>query len=399
MTFQEIEAIIGTGEEDIFAPFGVPILEKMGDKLSINDFIALPILVNNSYEKTTVIEVKLLDNEIIGYIYFSNNGTIITADNMSDQLFSAYLTDVDVIDFQTKERKILKNYLVVKSDKLDDYLSRYCESSGIWGGYIHEDLQTIPQPNTQTISEIYAIPNLKLPTNWHKESMIRAIQQPFAFERFLKNYHLLELLFDWQAIEDISKFHRKENFDKENFDKAANVLNRYKKEDLDRINYIIKTKCKNLDIIVDKINRIDRFPAIAKDMFYKYGKTSNPLNEAVFNDTLTKDGLFEIRNFTNERGNLIVQPNYTTFILNLTSYWIYRIRSSIAHSKIGEYQLSYTDEAFMVEFAEPLLQEVITQCFTIDEEEVAVVETRVEPEQSVNATSTESIKVKPIKKN
>ena len=173
MTFQEINAIIDNGEEDLFNPFGVPTVEEVEGKLCIQDFIPLPILVNNSYDKTNVIEVKDPDNEIIGYIYFSNNGAIVSAEDMSNQLFSAYLCDVNVDDFKAQiDKKIIKNYLVVKRDKLAHYLSQYYESSGIWGGYIHEDLQTIPQPYTQTISELKARPNLKLPTDWHKESMI-----------------------------------------------------------------------------------------------------------------------------------------------------------------------------------------------------------------------------------
>jgi hypothetical protein len=366
MTFQEINAIIETGEEDIFAPFDVPTIEEVGGKLCLNHFIPLPIIVNNSYDKTSVIEVKDSNNEVIGYIHFSNNGAIITAEDMPDQLFAAYLYDVKVDDFKAQiDKKIIKNYLVVKSDKLTDYMSQYYESSGIWGGYIHEDLQRIPKPNTQTISEIYAIANLKLPTDWHKESIIRAIQQPFAFERFLKNYHLLELLFDWQTMKNIS-----ESYINNAFESAAEALRTYERTDIERIKYVIKERYKAIDPIVAKLNKIIAFQAIAKDIFYKYEKKeSNPLKKGIpeFDEILAKEDLFKESSFTiinNGRTKLTVQPDYNTFIINLASYWIYRIRSSIAHSKIGEYQLSYRDEAFMVEFAEPLLQEVITQCFT-----------------------------------
>ena len=84
--------------------------------------------------------------------------------------------------------------------------------------------------------------------------------------------------------------------------------------------------------------------------------------------------LFNESSFINDKGKSTALPNYKTFILNLASYWIYRIRSSIAHSKIGEYQLSYTDEAFMIEFAEPLLQEIVIQCFTLPQQEGVVAE-------------------------
>ena len=82
--------------------------------------------------------------------------------------------------------------------------------------------------------------------------MVRAVQQPFAFERFLKNYHLLELLFDWQTMKEISDFYIDNNFRK-----AADVLLKYKREDIDRIKYIISEAYKNksVDIIVEKLNK------------------------------------------------------------------------------------------------------------------------------------------------
>lgn len=54
---------------------------------------------------------------------------------------------------------------------------------------------------------------------------------------------------------------------------------------------------------------------------------------------------------------------HKSFILAIATYWIYRIRCSIAHHKIGEYMMGYDDEEFVVEFAEPLLKEIILESF------------------------------------
>ena len=370
MIFQEIKSIIDSGNVDVFRAFEQPIIEEFEGFLCLNDYIPLPIIVNNSYDRTQTIEVKDIDNDTIGYICFSNNGALIEADNMSEPLFAAYLRDINVDDFYAKiDYKITKDYLVVKKTKISDYIHIYSQSSGIWGSYIREDSFSIPLPRIKSISEIKAIPNIELPTDWHKENMVRAVQQPFAFERFLKNYHLLELLFDWQAMKEISDFYAVRNFSE-----AAEVLRNYEKDDIKRIKYVISTRYKNIDAIVEAINKVTTFSAIAKEIFYKYGKESNPLkDESIFDATLTKADLFKINSFTNDKGKLTLQPpDYNTFILNLVSYWIYRIRSSIAHSKIGEYQLSYRDEAFMIEFAEPLLQEIVIQCFTSPQQEAAV---------------------------
>ena len=99
MIFQEIKDIIDTGNTDIFNPFDLPIVEEVEGFLSLNDYVPLPIMVNNSYDRTQTIEVKDIDNDTIGYIYFSNSGALIEADNMSEPLFAAYLRDINVVDF------------------------------------------------------------------------------------------------------------------------------------------------------------------------------------------------------------------------------------------------------------------------------------------------------------
>ncbi|NES18002.1 MAG: hypothetical protein F6K41_03525 [Symploca sp. SIO3E6] len=60
----------------------------------------------------------------------------------------------------------------------------------------------------------------------------------------------------------------------------------------------------------------------------------------------------------------ILLNKYETIIIKIAAYWIYRVRSCIAHNRIGEYIMLPEDEEFIVEFAEPLLREVLYQVFT-----------------------------------
>ena len=48
----------------------------------------------------------------------------------------------------------------------------------------------------------------------------------------------------------------------------------------------------------------------------------------------------------------------------IAAYQIYRLRSSIAHSRIGEYLLTDADDAMIREFGLPLIQEVAVQVFS-----------------------------------
>jgi len=52
---------------------------------------------------------------------------------------------------------------------------------------------------------------------------------------------------------------------------------------------------------------------------------------------------------------------YSQKICEISAYWVYRIRCSIAHNKIGEYILNYKDEEFLVNCAEPFLKEIVFQ--------------------------------------
>ena len=54
---------------------------------------------------------------------------------------------------------------------------------------------------------------------------------------------------------------------------------------------------------------------------------------------------------------------YSKLIIDIAVYWIYRIRCSIAHNRIGEYVMSIDDEEFVVNVVEPLLKEVLIQLF------------------------------------
>ena len=259
--------------------------------------------------------------------------------------------------------------------KFEDYKTNYKSSSVLWGGFYHIEDQKTNKPLLQTKEEIKCLPNINLPTSYHIENAQRAIIQPYAFERFLKNYHLLELLFDYQIIQDIAD-------NRDNIKVAGEILRKnYKDSDeIHRLTYIVKNNITDIDKIVICLNNIKDYRDLAIDIFYTYGKDSNPLKDKdSFKTILLESTLFAEDSFfkKNNAGSIINPPQYKKtliqknntydgFIHKLIAYWIYRIRSSIAHSKIGEFLLTSSEhehEKFILEFAEPLLQEILIQCF------------------------------------
>lgn len=363
MTFQEITQLIDENHEgfDRFEGFIAKRNEVKG-RICINDYIVFPIITKQSFDKSNPIEIKDENNTVFGELYFSNQATIIAPENMPDALIVAYLIDVDRVDFQS-DIKLKQDYLILKKDYLDDYVTKFYETSGLWGGFIHKEKVTTSTPYLQQIQEIKLIPNLRYPTTWHQENNIRAIQQPYAFERFLKNYHQLELLFDYHLVKEIQALGN-------DIYGAGKLLKEYGKgEEIQRLISVVEKGIKNITTIETLLNKVTPYQTIAIDIFYTYGKVdSNPLiiskeehtNPQKLENILANGGINEV----NIAKYHTKQADYQKFLLKLACYWIYRVRSSIAHAKIGEYQLSYTDEKFVVEFAEPLLQEIIIQCFT-----------------------------------
>lgn len=358
MTLSELAFKINNTDEDvefdIFRP--VTISERTHEEhhfIQVDDFIPIPIILRKNIVANNPIEVKNAENQVIGYIFLSQNGRIIDLADMTEALYSAFLVDCSDSDFIIKNYKITKDYFVLLEGFAQDYFSNYYETSGIWGGFYHLNATIVPAYTTAT-TEIKAIPNLEVITSYHQTNIIRAILQPYAFERFLKNYHLLELLFDWQVVEEIKNL-------SSDLYRAGDILRNYKHDEIERLKYILNQRVTDIDAIVLKMNQIHAFLPIMNDIFYKYGKDSNPLKKhyETHNILLQEFGITKLKEKKVHQANN--DGDYKKFIISLVSYWIYRIRSSIAHSRIGEYFL--TDEAFIVEFAEPLLQEVIIQCF------------------------------------
>ncbi|TAE13596.1 MAG: hypothetical protein EAZ95_10955 [Bacteroidetes bacterium] len=350
----------------------------------VGGWVVFPIFVNVSYQSwengsdlPAVIDVKFLDNTVIGHIYFSNNEQIVDSIDMSVPKMCAYLVDVDKAQLNISY-KLSKDYLVIEEQFYEEYIEKYKKTSILWGGFYHEDDKVVEDAQKQVKTGITCLPNLELPTPFHQVTAQEAILHIYPFERFLKNYQLLELLFDYQTVEEIIKA-RALATDRNKYNKSVQILNNYDRnsKEVEKLQYVIAKNIKNLPNVILYINKAALFKDLAKEVFFEYGKESNPDKDAKFfqmgisntfaENTFYKknnNGKFVVKNGVNESD---LQPNYDSFMKKMVSYWIYRIRCCIAHNKIGEFSLSPANiehQEFMIKFAEPLLQEVLIQCFT-----------------------------------
>jgi hypothetical protein len=349
----------------------------------LNGYIAIPIIVATSlYKWQPFLPVKNLDSIEIATVYLADNIELDDISNLSDKLIALYLCDVSKEDYDNGKMLIQSDFVIIKEEHWNDYFGKYYETAPIWGGFYHQTQTNIAAPKTIPISEIIALENLDYPTDWHKIAAIRAIQQPYVFERFLKKYHLLELLFDYQFAKKIK------SHDIETGIGLANLVKEtlgYGQKDIDRLESVLK-QCTNWQNIRLCLNNVFENRNKAKEIFYTFGKKdSNPLKEETNFDSINDfTDMFKSIEYTGDSNMNSIHKRletskiqtqeipqkeqeridlYDNFTLKLTAYWVYRVRSSIAHHKIGEYLMTNDDEDFMLRFAEPLIDELIKQCF------------------------------------
>jgi hypothetical protein len=179
------------------------------------------------------------------------------------------------------------------------------DSAPLWGGFFHERdsfvLCSAYQVNPQ---KIIARPEIQLPTNYHIESCIRSVVQPYAFERFLKLYHLLELVFDWNLVVQIQNLGN-------NLQGIGQILNQYSSnKDIERLNKLFIAKHDDGNLDIDKIaaclNKIDNPRLLPKclQIFFDYSKDSNPYKETFISlEELMRNGGFS-RSHTKENNNI-----------------------------------------------------------------------------------------------
>jgi hypothetical protein len=357
MKFSEL-ILLQNLQEEFPLPYPIISIIKKGIKLIINGKVAIPVERHASYYNTNS-DISVFDtnkNEI-GLLCFTKElGEIRWNDlTLTENRFIAFLIEGN---YSTRQDpyKFTYNYLIVNENFYKEYEKKYMNSAPLWGGFYHLNQNIETNSHRISITEI-RITEIKKQKKIFLENSVRAISQPFAFERFLKFYHLLELQFDFEVISQIKAL------DVEiEPERIGELLSAYSDREINRLEDILERYCSDINAIIDKLNKAKEFQDDSYNLFFKFSSTKqgNPFNgqEQKFLPLIV-DG-FEEANFKKHK---ISSQSHRKFIIKLSAYWIYRFRCSIAHNKIGEYILSMDKENYVVEFAEPLLKEVLIQCF------------------------------------
>jgi hypothetical protein len=330
------------------------LVEQIDSFLSFDGLIPFEILVFPSFDRSSSIKVKDDHGDEVGEILFTKSQEKREIQSLPFEKFICFLHSNAADSIAENDFEFTSDYLLLKKNKLPDYLARFKSTSPIWGGYFHLDnITQYRYTKTNSIREINAIDNLNIDRDFYFETLATAFRETNPFTRFLKLYHMIELKFDIHTAEKIKDLLDIGNKEKE----ISRTLRDYSREDIERLKSLFSLKL-DPNKIVPYLENVSNFKTKAESIFYEYGKDSNPIKEKKSFDKLLTIGFSEI-----SLNQVLGNNRFKSVIPALAAYWIYRIRSSIAHNKLGEYLMTQSDEDIIVEFAEPLLREIITQCY------------------------------------
>lgn len=347
-------------------------------------------LIDNSYHRfnnSIIIPVKAIEKSInidsaddieiyapngngIGFlcpVCYPENEFIVAQFN-ENRLFAFFVDRLGSLQ-QADRYSFLNHYVVINYSDFP-YYKTVMATTEYWGGYTHK---TLNASNTRTISRINIREGVKIPSVNHEESIVLAVHSASSFERFLKYYHQMELLFDSLFVAKLKKIN---SLDLRDYAVTMKDFNYGKKNELDALKFILKNYMVDFNSVIQKMRLVINHVAVANDMFFILGKESNPLKThdewTVLIKLLNINSLDPSSCFIGDQVNGVTiklinkndQKIFNDFIINICSYWIYRLRCCIAHNKIGEYIFSYNDEGLVSDFGEHLLLEIVKDVFS-----------------------------------
>jgi hypothetical protein len=359
-TSQELKNRVASDGTD--TPF---IYGSVGSILSIDGQVCIPVeAAQRSFDDYAEIEIRTQSGSRLGSLVLTE-GYDLDLRSITDHFYMAYISEISR-SLYGEAYQMHYSYVIVDSANYADYVDKYFDSAPLWGGFIHlGNPSLLVSPYKNSPPNIVASEGLSLPTGYHAEHVLRSVVQPFAFERFQKLYHLLELRFDLQIVERVNALGT-------DLKEIGRILSAYYGHDeMTRLKSVIEPGIKDLNTLEAKLNRVRHCSdceVVARNIFFAYEKGKNPLKgkELEYERVMALGGLSKALASSNGLvggSGSALDGNYRTLLVEMAVYWIYRVRSSIVHSKIGEYVMSSSDEEFVVEVAEPLLREVIVQVF------------------------------------
>jgi hypothetical protein len=349
MTEVEITQLIALGKAPELA--GLP-LQTVGNQIHINRKAAIRV-EQIDCSTLTAIDLDIYDDTLtaIGVLCFTRQFDDVDFAVLSDWQQVAYLTEVPVALYG-QPYSFQADYTVIESQYVHDYLNSMADGSPVWGGFSHKKPSDAFQ---RKCNELVARRSLKLPTAFHSEGLVHSVLSSHCYDRFLKLYHQFELLFDFVAVRRIQMLG-------DDLQGVAQVMSSYASGDLPGLKSLLQCYCADPSDLWDCMRVVRNFEVVANQVFQVYGKGGNPLDEPAWRKWIAfaNQGVLSQGN-AKLAGLKTSEPELNRSVVDIAAYWIFRVRCCIAHSRIGEYVFTGAEQDFVVEFAEPLLKEALSQ--------------------------------------
>lgn len=328
--------------------------EAVGNEIAFGGKIALQLAAcSTGVRRDQDIEIKDEAGVILGILCPTKSDVPVDVAGLTEDRLCAYYTEAP--PNAGAQYTFRHDYLVVPREIRQRYGDEFMDGAAIWGGFVHEAPGVMPMQNPGTADEIVARSFRVFVTPSHQRAAARAAREPYVFERFLKLYHMLELLFDYELVQGIQGLGN-------DLHGIAKLLSAYRSDDMNRLGTLVRKYCKNHQGLIVQLNKLIAYREPACEIFYRFGKEGNPIKEEGHFRAMLDAGGITLAGMT--AAKLGADPGRLPLLAqNLTIYAIYRVRCCVAHHKIGEYLITDGDDIFLLEFAEPLLREVLSQVF------------------------------------
>jgi len=283
---------------------------------------------------------------------------------MTEVRFIAYLLDrgekgqVSLSSYHT----FSLSYCFVKKECSQIYRDNYLNTAPIWGGFTHTKK---PILKASSIDKIVAESDFIVPTDEHALKMSAVIFSTDGFDRFLKKYHLLELMYDYIYVLQLKTM-------ESSLSNFREVMAGYSSKEIESLRMLMNEYVTDTSKVADSMLLISEYKSVAESIFQGSSKESNPLAKS---DSwpnfwsMVDSGSLSYSDYSSlggkgKFGNAKNPDEYKKLLLKVASYWIYRIRCSVAHTKIGEHIFKAADEKFVVDVGETLIDVLIEQIYS-----------------------------------
>ena len=328
-----------------------------------NTYVIENIVQSNSGLYSNVdVEIKSDNTQLIGILCYKNLGVDYDIESMTIWKYISYLLDSESLEV-TGNYRFNRSYIYIKKEFYEEYCNCYRDGAAIWGGFIHENtlsVQTYSSPAEITLDRI-----LNIPTDIQKDKLKSAVLSQNAFDRFLKKYQMLELMYDYNCVLKLRTVD-------EGLSNFREIMSEYSNSELPSLKSLAKDYVGDISPYItiihsDFISNIQ----LSEKIFQIEAKDGNPFKKGEWNKfiQLVESSNLDYTSGLQKRRSISYKhsldvDSYSKLILDIVCYWLYRIRCSIAHFKLGEYILGHSEEKYLIEFCEPLLDQLVSDIYS-----------------------------------